>query len=129
MFGAAPEEVGAYGDHHAQPAVGGGGAEEAVDEGVPFGRIGAEGVQLLELVDEQPGVRVRVRHGVQAVRVGGHRCGAGGEDAHGRRRGGSVGARVRGGCAQARDQAGPQQGGLAAARGAEDGGETVPAGQ
>ncbi len=131
MFGAASQEVGAHGDHDAQPAVGGGGGEEPVDEGVPLGRVAAEGVQLLELVDDQPGVRVRVRHGVQAVRVGGHRCGAGGEDAYGRGGGCRVGtgARARAGGAQARDQSGPQQGGLAAARGAEDGGEAVRAGQ
>ncbi|PPS70028.1 hypothetical protein BZZ08_07260 [Streptomyces sp. MH60] len=127
VFGAAPEEVGADGDHDAQPAAGTGGGQEPVDEGVPLGRVGAEGVQLLELVDDQPGVGVRAGHGVEPVRVGGQRGRAGGEDADGGGGGGCVGA----GCgrAQAGDQTGPQQGGLAAARGAEDGGEAVPAGQ
>ncbi|MFD8219687.1 hypothetical protein ACFV2U_39880 [Streptomyces sp. NPDC059697] len=72
MFGAAAEEVGAYGDDDAQSARGVGGRQQAVDEMVAFGRFGSEGVKLFELVDDQPRVPVAVL-GYQALLVGAQR--------------------------------------------------------
>lgn len=126
VFGAPAEEVGPHRDDDPQPAVGVGGGDEAVDEGVPLGRVATEGVQLLELVDDQPGVGVGVRYGHETLGVGAQRVRAGREDAYGRgRHVAGIAALTAARGAQPGDQPGPQQRGLAAAGRAEDRREAV----
>ncbi|WP_282797212.1 hypothetical protein [Streptomyces sp. CC224B] len=53
VLGQPAVEVGAYGEDGAQPAAGVAGGEQVRDEAVPFGRVVAEGEDLLELVDDE----------------------------------------------------------------------------
>nr|WP_316685469.1 hypothetical protein [Streptomyces sp. ST1015] len=119
VFAAAGVEVGAYGEQDAQPAVRVAGGQQEVDEPGAFGGVPAEGEDLFELVDDDPAVGFVVGGG-EEVGVGGGRPGSGGEDPE------DGGAAVGGGLvAQVGDEAGAQQGGLAAAGGAEQDGEAV----
>ena len=102
VFGAAAEEVGAYGDDDAQSVPGIGSGQEAVDELVALVRVVAEGVELFELVHDQPRVPVAVLRG-QPVLMGAHRVLARSEDAQ---RGWLWAGRVRG--AEAGNEAGTQ---------------------
>nr|WP_230993549.1 hypothetical protein [Streptomyces endocoffeicus] len=123
MFGAAAEEIGPHGDDDAQTTRGIGRGQESVDELIAFGGVGAEGVELFELVDDQPRVTVGVL-GYQPLPVDARGVLAGGEDAYGGRlRTGHLRA------AQARDEAGAQQRGLATARRTEHSSEPAGARQ
>ncbi len=124
VFGAAAEEVGPHRDDDPQPAVRRRWRRARRSmKASRSGRVAAEGVQLLELVDDQPGVGVRAWDGLQPVGVRAQRVRARGEDPYGRGGGASSSDGLRG--AQPGDEPGAQQGGLAAAGGAEDSGEAV----
>lgn len=92
-------EVRAYGDHDAGAVCGG--VEEPIQEAGPLVGVGAEGEEFLELVDHDQG-----RLGRQGLGVGPGGVRARGEDV--------------GPPARPRDQTGAQQGGLAAAGGADE---------
>ncbi len=122
VFGTAAVEVAAHRQQHAQAALGLPGCQQQIDEVSALGRVVAEGEDLLELVDDHEGVRLGVAvagyRGCEEGRVAAGGMFARGEDPdRGRARARLLSVPEDG------YQAGPQQGGLAAAGGAEDRGE------